>query len=64
VFDEFVQVGAGHGGTGLGLPISRRLARLLGGDLRAFSIPTKGSCFTLTLPLKPASMNDGEPACK
>jgi signal transduction histidine kinase len=64
VFDEFVQVGAGHGGTGLGLPISRRLARLLGGDLRAFSIPTKGSCFTLTLPLKPASMSDGEPACK
>lgn len=60
VFDEFVQVGPGHGGTGLGLPISRRLARLLGGDLMASSASMKGSCFTLTLPWKPASMTAGE----
>jgi PAS domain S-box-containing protein len=50
VFDEFVQVGAPHEGTGLGLPISRRLARLLGGELTVASVPGEGSCFTLTLP--------------
>lgn len=39
------------GGTGLGLPISRRIARLLGGELTADSIPGKGAVFTLSLPL-------------
>jgi signal transduction histidine kinase len=37
-------------GVGLGLPLSRRLARLLGGDLRAFSHPGKGGEFVLELP--------------
>ena len=50
VFDEFVQVGRVVDGTGLGLTISRRLARLLGGDLTVRSTPARGSCFTLTLP--------------
>jgi signal transduction histidine kinase/DNA-binding response OmpR family regulator len=53
VFQEFEQTGgsAGRGGTGLGLPISRRLAGLLGGSLSLESRPGEGSAFTLRLPL-------------
>jgi signal transduction histidine kinase len=52
IFHEFEQIaGSGvSGGTGLGLPISRRLARLLGGELRVKSTPGEGSVFTLRLP--------------
>lgn len=38
-----------HGGTGLGLVISRRLCRLMNGDIRAESEVNKGSCFTFTI---------------
>ncbi|HLL82255.1 MAG TPA: GAF domain-containing sensor histidine kinase [Longimicrobium sp.] len=52
IFHEFEQIaGSGvRGGTGLGLPISRKLARLLGGELRVKSTPGEGSVFTLRLP--------------
>lgn len=56
IFDPFVQVGvrpASREGTGLGLPISREMARLMGGDLTVSStgIPGEGSLFCLDLPL-------------
>ena len=51
IFEEFVQVSPNQQmGTGLGLPISRRLATLLDGSLEVESTPQKGSVFTLTLP--------------
>jgi signal transduction histidine kinase len=39
-----------YGGTGLGLPVSRKLCRLLGGDLGVESELGRGSCFTITVP--------------
>ncbi len=51
IFEEFVQVSESkQPGTGLGLPISRRLAQLLDGSLTVYSTPGEGSAFRLTLP--------------
>jgi signal transduction histidine kinase len=51
IFEEFVQVSPSQQpGTGLGLPISRRLAMLLDGSLEVKSEPGAGSTFTLHLP--------------
>ena len=51
VFEEFYQVpGVRRGGTGLGLPYARRLARILGGDLTLTSEPGAGTTVVLDLP--------------
>jgi len=56
IFHEFQQVDSGVGrsqpGTGLGLTLTRRFARLHGGDVRLESEPGKGSAFTITLPIQ------------
>jgi ammonium transporter len=58
IFDEFHRADSTdtrrRRGTGLGLTISRRLARKLGGDVTVESRPGIGSTFTLDLPLAPA----------
>jgi signal transduction histidine kinase len=50
IFAPFVQVAAKGGGSGLGLTISRSLARDMGGDLTVVSTVGHGSTFTLSLP--------------
>jgi signal transduction histidine kinase len=54
IFQPFGQVDTGltrrHGGTGLGLYISHRLAGFLGGKIEVSSLPGTGSRFTLVLP--------------
>ena len=54
IFEKFSQgnarVSYQHGGTGLGLSLSRSLATLLGGTLSVQSRPGEGARFTLALP--------------
>ena len=51
VFEKFERLGrSGDGGSGLGLYISRRLARAMGGDLSVESAPGQGARFILDLP--------------
>jgi signal transduction histidine kinase/ActR/RegA family two-component response regulator len=56
IFEEFTQIEnrlqRGVKGTGLGLPLCRKLAELMGGDLKAESTPGVGSVFIATLPLR------------
>ena len=54
IFQEFSQLDGRlqKGGTGLGLPLSKRLAQLMGGDVGARSAPEQGSTFELHLPLR------------
>ena len=55
-----------HGGAGVGLTISRQVARAMGGELSATAVPGEGAIFTLDLPLRiagklPASLAAGHP---
>ncbi|MBW2422223.1 MAG: response regulator, partial [Deltaproteobacteria bacterium] len=63
VFEEFTQADRSttrnYGGTGLGLPITRRFCRMMGGDVRVASEVGRGSSFTIELP---AEVSAGEAA--
>ena len=54
IFEEFSQADVAttrnYGGTGLGLPISRRFCQMMGGDIEVSSSPGKGATFTMRLP--------------
>ena len=64
VFEPFVQIDrqstpGSQQGVGLGLAISRHLARAMGGDLTVASVVGVGSTFTLTLPMAAARVAGG-----
>ncbi len=50
IFERYERIGDTPGGIGLGLAISRRLAREMGGDIQLQSVPGEGASFTLVLP--------------
>ena len=54
-FNRIARTSAGTSGAGLGLSLSRQLARLMGGELLAHSALGVGSCFRLELPYDPAA---------
>jgi signal transduction histidine kinase/DNA-binding NarL/FixJ family response regulator len=58
LFEPFVQAEAGRRaqqGTGLGLALSRRLARAMDGDLSVQSAPGRGATFLFEVPVRPAA---------
>jgi signal transduction histidine kinase len=55
IFEQFEQVAGVTEGTGLGLPLARRLVELHGGRLWAESTPGRGSTFAFELPRRPAT---------
>ncbi len=63
VFEPFVQTRTGqrNQGTGLGMPISRQFARLMGGELSVTSTVGVGTCFRLTIPLRAVAAEAVQP---
>lgn len=66
IFEAFVQADASHsrryGGAGLGLPISRRLVQLMGGELKVESEKGKGARFYFDLPFSGPSDTSRQPS--
>jgi len=66
MFEKFTQADSSttrkYGGTGLGLPISRSLARMMGGDVTAASVPGDGATFTFTAAVEAVDAVDQAPA--
>jgi signal transduction histidine kinase/CheY-like chemotaxis protein len=64
LFEEFAQADSSttrkHGGTGLGLTISKRLSQLLGGDVQATSEMGKGASFTVFIPENFSQIRHGD----
>ena len=61
VFDEFTQAEAStakdYGGTGLGLPISKKMTELMGGKMEVESEEGKGTTFSITIPMEIEEVN-------
>jgi signal transduction histidine kinase len=52
VFEPFLQLGGERKGTGLGLALVRRIARLHGGEAKAEPRPDAASCFVIRIPIR------------
>lgn len=65
IFSSFSQGDSGHikGGTGLGLALCTKFAKLMGAELAVNSIPGEGSCFTFGVTLTPGT-GEEHPVCQ